>query len=124
MLVFEKRQHIDRKICDATFHGNVVVAEDHLAFYPIVNLSLNHLIVRFSKVNKRIFVRLFHLYCVKALSLLNKQPVRKGFEFFVGDDGIELTVRVAADFRGVIIDNQTVLGHGGSATIQQPFRMF
>lgn len=57
MLVFEKRQHIDRKICDGTFHGNVVVAEDHLAFYPIVNLSHNHLIVRFFKVKIRIIVR-------------------------------------------------------------------
>ena len=50
--------------------------------------------------------------------------MRKGFEFFVGDDGVELTVGVAADLRGVIIDNQAVLGQGSSATIQQPFRMF
>ncbi len=87
--------------------------------------------VRFSKVAKRIFVRLFHLYFApvqnlrlcESENLLNKQPVRKGFEFFVGDDGVELTVGVAADLRGVIIDNQAVLGQGSSATIQQPFRM-
>lgn len=30
-------------------------------FYLIVNLSLSHAIVRFSKVKKRIFVRLFYL---------------------------------------------------------------
>ena len=59
MHVFEKHQHIDRKICDGTFHGNVVVAEDPLAFYPVVNLSLNHTVVRFSKAKIRIFCPFF-----------------------------------------------------------------
>ncbi len=45
-----------RNISIYTFHGNVVVAEDHIAFYPVVNLSLNRTVVRFSKVVKRIFV--------------------------------------------------------------------
>ena len=35
-LVLEKHQHIDRKIRDGTFHGKVVIAEDHLAFYFII----------------------------------------------------------------------------------------
>ena len=39
-----------RNISIYTFHGNVVVAEDHIAFYPVVNLSLNRTVVRFSKV--------------------------------------------------------------------------
>ena len=69
-----------RNISIYTFHGNVVVAEDHIAFYPVVNLSLNRTVVRFSKaiicifvrfpkVVKRIFVRLFHFSCPKAVDL-------------------------------------------------------
>ena len=34
--VFEKHKHIDWTIRDRTFHGKVVIAEDHLAFYFIV----------------------------------------------------------------------------------------
>lgn len=58
-----------RNISIYTFHGNVVVAEDHIAFYPVVNLSLNRTVVRFSKAKIRIFVRLFHFSCPKAVDL-------------------------------------------------------